>query len=810
MKFTMSWLKDHLDTTASADEITTRLSAIGLEVEILDDPAAKLGVFTIVRVLEAKQHPNADRLRVAQVEIEKGKPPVEVVCGAPNCRTGMLSVFAPMGSYIPGKGITLEKKPVRGIVSNGMLCSESELGLGQDHSGIIDLDPSFADKVGARYIDVLGLADPVIEVKLTPNRPDCTGVRGIARDLSAAGLGRLKPEPKIAHKVEGDFVCPIDIGLEFAPDAADACPVFAGRYVKGVKNGPSPLWLQQRLKAIGQRPISALVDMTNYISIDRGRPLHVYDADKLKGAIRARLAEAGEKFVGLDGKAYATDPTMCVIADDSGPLGLGGIMGGESTGCSETTRNVLIECAYFDPLRTAATGRKAQLQTDARYRFERGVDPAFVEPGLDLATDMVIALTGGKPSKAKIAGKPPIKSMMLDFDMGRVERLGGIKLKEAEIRHILSALGFKCEGKGPRLKVAVPSWRPDIHGPTDLVEEIVRIAGMDNVPSAPMPRVHGVTRMVLTEKQRRARRARRVLAGRGMVEAITWSFITRDEAKRFGGGQATLELDNPISSEMSSMRPALLPGLLAAAQRNDNRGSSDLAVFEVGQAYRGDRPEDQMLLASGIRTGNARLAGQGRHWDGKAQPAAVHDAKADVFAALHALGFDPTKAQITRDAPEWYHPGRSGALRLGPKVVLAHFGELHPAVVKSYDIGSASGFEIFLDAIPTDKRKSRARVPLTAVDLLAVRRDFAFVLDKSIAASDVIKAAAGADKALIASVSVFDMFEGGSLAAEGKKSLGIEVTIQPTQKTLTDAEIEAIAARIVADVKKATGGDIRG
>jgi len=811
MKFTLSWLKDHLETTATVDELAARLSAIGLEVESIDDPAARLGAFTIARVLEAKQHPNADRLRVAQVEIAKGKPPVEVVCGAPNCRTGLVGVFAPLGTFIPGTGITLEKKPVRGVVSNGMLCSERELELSEDHAGIIDLDAKLAARVGERYVDVKGLADPVFEVKLTPNRPDCTGVRGIARDLAAAGLGKLKPEPKLGHTVEGDYACPIDIRLEFTADTASACPVFAGRYVRNVKNGHAPAWLQTRLKAIGLRPISALVDMTNYISMDRGRPLHVYDADKVKGAIRARLAKAGETFLGLDGKTYTADDTMCVIADDSGPLGFGGIMGGESTGCSETTRNVLIESAYFDPLRTAATGRKTALQTDARYRFERGIDPASVEPGLDMATDMVLALCGGEPSRAKVAGKPPVKKMVLDFDFGRVERLGGIKLKDAEIKRTLEALGFKCEGKPPRVKVSVPSWRPDIQGPTDLVEEVVRIAGLDNVPSAVMPRVTGVTRAVLTDKQRRARRARRVLAGRGMVEAITWSFIGREEAKRFGGGADALELANPISVEMSSMRPGLLPGLLAAAQRNRNRGFNDLAIFEVGQAYRGDRPEEQMQLASGVRIGTARLSGGGRHWDGTAEAASFFDAKADVFAALAALGSDPTRAQITRDAPAWFHPGRSGTLRLGPKLVLAQFGELHPGVLKGYDVGgSAAAFEIFLDALPPEKKQTRARQAFTASDLLPVKRDFAFVLDKGVAAADVIKAAAGADKALISGVSVFDVFEGGSLAAEGKKSLAVEVTIQPTEKTLTDSEIEAVAKKIVADVRKATGGEIRG
>jgi len=811
MKFTLSWLKDHLETSASVDEIATKLSAIGLEVEEVDDPATRLGAFRIARVLDAKQHPNADRLRVAQVEIEKGAPPVEVVCGAPNCRTGMVGVFAPLGTYIPGSGITLEKRPVRGIVSNGMLCSERELEISEDHDGIIDLDADLAGRIGERYVDVMGLADPVFDVSLTPNRPDCTGVRGIARDLAAAGLGKLKPEHKIVAKVEGKYDCPIAIELDFDPDSADACPVFAGRYIKGVENGPSPAWLQQRLKAIGLRPISALVDMTNYISMDRGRPLHVYDADKITGAIRARLGREGETFEGLDGKEHTADGEMCVIADDARVLGFGGIMGGEYSGCTEETTNVLIECAYFDPQRTAATGRKGGLQTDARYRFERGVDPAFVEPGLDLATQMVLDLAGGEPSRRRVTGTPPIETVRIDFDTRRIEKLAGLKLKDAEIKKTLEALGCTLEGKGPQLQVTTPSWRPDIHGSADLVEEVVRIAGLDRIPSTPMPREAGVARPVLTEKQRRSRRARRVLAARGLVEAVTWSFIPREQACHFGGGQEELELDNPISTEMSTMRPSLMPGLLTAARANRNRGFADAALFELGQAYRGDRPEDQYLAAAGVRAGTARLMGSGRYWTGSAGDVDVFEVKADALAVLAGLGFDATRAQVTRDAPGWYHPGRSGTLRLGPKVVLAHFGEIHPATLATLDVAApVVGFEVFLDALPPEKRKARARAPLAASDLLPVRRDFAFELDAGVPAGDVVRAAQSAEKGLIAGVDVFDLFDGGRLAAEGKKSIAIEVTLQPGEETMTDEQIEAVSARIIAAVEKATGGTIRG
>ena len=810
MKFTLSWLKDHLDTKASLDEIAAKLSAIGLEVESIEDPAAKLRAFTIARVLEAKPHPNADRLKVVHVETAKRKPAVEVVCGAPNAKAGMIGVFAPLGTFIPGTGITLEKRPVRGVVSNGMLVSERELELSDKHEGIIELAPELASHVGERFVDVMGLGDPVIEVKLTPNRPDCTGVRGVARDLAAAGMGKLKPEQKIG-KVEGKYDCPIPIKLEFAKETANACPVFAGRYVRGVKNSPSPTWMQNRLRAVGLRPISALVDVTNYISQDRGRPLHVYDADKLKGAVRARLGKPGESFLGLDGKEYQVDDTMCVIADDNGPLGFGGVIGGEDSGSTEETTNVLIECAYFDPVRTAATGRKTGLVTDARYRFERGVDPASVEPGLDLATDMIVKLTGGEPSKAKVAGKAPVKRRVISFDFGRITKLTGLKLKDTEIKAILERLGCTLQAKGKTVKVTVPTWRPDIHGAADLIEEVVRIAGLDRVPSTPLPRISGIARPVLTETQRRARRARRTLGARGLIEAITWSFIPHSEAQRFGGGVDALELANPISTEMSSMRPSLLPGLLTAVQRNRNRGFADAALFELGQAYRGDNPEDQYLAASGVRAGTAKLMGSGRHWDGAAGEVDVFDAKADVFAVIAALGLDPNKAQIARDAPAWFHPGRSGTLRLGPKLVLAHFGEFHPATLKALDVGPpAIGFEIFLEALPPEKRKSRARAPLDAADLLPVRRDFAFVLDQSVAGGDVLRAAAGADKSLIQDVTVFDVFAGGNLAEEGKKSLAIEVTLQPTAETLTDKDIEAVAQKVIAAVKKATGGEIRG
>ena len=809
MKFTLAWLKDHLDTEASLADICATLDRIGIEVEEVQNPAEKLGAFVIARVVEAKQHPQADRLRVCQVDTGKGV--LEVVCGAPNARTGLVGVFAPIGSFIPGTGITLERKPVRGVVSNGMLCSERELEISEDHDGIIDLPADIGKHVGKRYVDVLELDDPVLHVKVTPNRPDCFSVRGIARDLAAAGLGKLKAETHGFTKT-GDIEHPVPITLEFAKEAASACPVFASRYIAGVKNGPSPKWLERRLRAIGLRPISALVDITNYLTFDRGRPLHVYDADKLKGGIRARLGKSGEKFDALDNKSYTVDEPNCVIADDTSVLGFGGIIGGVSSSCTADTRNVLIESAYFDPVRTAQTGRAKGIISDARTRFERGIDPHSCIAGANLAAAMVLELCGGKASKLRVAGKEPEVVTTVAFDPSRVRKLGGIDIKAEDSKAILTSLGFKVDGKGDKLKVTAPSWRPDVTGPADLVEEIIRISGIDKVPSAPMTRERGVARPVLTEGQNRVRRARRVLAGRGLVEAITWSFIKEAEAKHFGGGGESLEVANPISSEMTHMRPSLLPGLMAAAQRNRDRGYADVGLFEVGQAYLGDAPEDQIMVAGGVRAGNIRLSGAGRHWDAASSSAGVFDAKADAGAVLLALGVDPAKAQVTRDAPAWYHPGRSGVLRLGPKVILAHFGEIHPETLKALKVDAPiSAFEVFLTALPAARKKpTRAKPPLGAVDLQPVRRDFAFLVKREVAAAEVIKAAQGADKKLIAAIGVFDVFEGGKLAEEGRKSIAIEVVLQPVEKTLTDAEIEAVSGRIVEAVKKSTGGEIRG
>lgn len=795
MKFTLSWLKDHVETSASATEIADKLTAIGLEVEHVHDPAKALGAFRIAYVVEAVQHPNADKLRVCKVD--SGEGIVQVVCGAPNARTGMKGVFAPVGTYVPGTDLHLKATKIRGVESSGMLCSARELMLGEDHDGIIEL-PADAP-VGHPALEALNI-DPVFDVAITPNRPDCLGVHGIARDLAAAGLGKLKDPAQKIERVEGTFPCPIPIGLEFAPGTESACPIFASRTVRGVKNGPSPKWLQDRLEAIGLRPISALVDITNYICFDRGRPLHVYDADKVRKRIFARLGREGEKLAALDGKTYDIDAEMCVIADESGAIGLGGVMGGQATGVTETTTNVLIESAYFDPLRTAMTGRRLGIVSDARFRFERGVDPGFVEPGLELATRLVLELCGGTPSEREVAGKAPIADRAIDFDPHEIERLIGIQPPEEETARILAALGFAPKKQGTRLALQVPSWRPDVEGKADIVEEVTRIWGIDKIPSVAMRLPDVASAGVLTVMQKRAQRARRALGGRGLNEAVTWSFIAREHADMFGGADPSLILENPISSEMTAMRPSLLPGLLAAAARNAARGISPVELFEIGRAFEDDK---ELLCAALLRQGE-----RPRHWQKDATDFSAFDAKSDALAVLSELGA-PQEPAIAEGAPAWYHPGRSGVFKLGPKVVLARFGEVHPAVLKAFDLdGPAVAAEIFLEALPPPKAKGTLKARLEASDLMPLTRDFAFVVDATVRAGDIARAARGIDKVLITEVSVFDVYEGKGIEP-GKKSVAVEVRVQPREKTLTDAEIEALSQRIIGAVLKATGGSLR-
>jgi len=806
MKFTLSWLKDHLDTDATLDEIAAKLTLIGLEVEGIENKAAKLESFIVARVVEAEPHPNADKLRV--LKVDNGSEIVQVVCGAPNARAGLLGVFAQPGTYVPGLDVTLGKASIRGVESLGMMCSERELLLSTEHSGIIDLPEAAAEHIGKRFVDFAGLDDPVIEIAITPNRPDCLGVRGVARDLAAAGLGTLKPAPEGFEG--GAFPSPIAIELPLPEGAENACPHFVGRLVRGVKVGPSPDWLQRRLKAVGLRPINAAVDVTNYVSYDRARPLHVYDADKLEGPIAARLGRGGESFVALDGKTYEVDDTMCVIADAARVLGLGGVMGGEASGTTEATTSIFIESAYFDPARTAATGRKTGINSDARFRFERGIDPQSQSEGLALATKLILDFCGGEASEVVSAGVAPSGKPAVAFDPALVQKLSGARFSGAEIATALKHLGFTIAGTGPTFSVTPPTWRPDINGAADLVEEVVRLSGADRIPSTPLPRDPGIARAVLTQGQKRVLAARRTLATRGLVEAVTWSFISEAEARHFGGDAAALKLANPISSEMTDMRPSLLPGLLEAARANANRGFEDAALFEVGQFFKGARPEDQANAASGVRTGTASIGGAGRNWDGAGKTVDVFDAKADALAVLEALGLDPARVQVTREAPAWYHPGRSGALKLGPKTVLGHFGELHPETLKVLDLsGPVTVFEIILDAVPAPRRKGTAKGALVISGFQPVQRDFAFLVDKDVEAAAVLRAAEGAEKALISRVAVFDVFEGKGVP-EGKKSLAIEVTLTPPDRTLTEAEIEAVSQKVVAQVQKATGAELRG
>jgi phenylalanyl-tRNA synthetase beta chain len=801
MKFTLSWLKEHLDTDASLEEIVDKLTMIGLEVERVEDKTKELAPFTVARVVSAEKHPNADKLKVCMVDTGDGQP-VQVVCGAPNARAGMIGVFARPGTHIPGTGLDLKVGAIRGVESRGMLVSAREMGISDDHQGIIEL-PADAP-LGKPFAAIAGLDDPVLDIAVTPNRADCLGVHGIARDLAAAQLGKLKDDT--IKPIKGEFPCPVSVKIE----EPSLCPAFALRLVRGVKNGPSPEWLQRRLRAIGLRPINALVDITNLVTFDRARPLHVFDAAKVKGSLVVRRAKKDEKLVALDGRTYEFDADMCVIADENGVESLSGIMGGEASGCSELTTDVLIESALWNPANIAQTGRKLGISSDARFRFERGVDPAFAVPGLELATKLVLELCGGKPSEIVLAGVIPDGGRVIDFPLAEARRLAGLETKVGEIRRVLTALGFIVAGSGETVKVAAPSWRGDVEGKADLVEEIVRILGLERVPPTPFERGASGLRPVLTALQRRTRAAKRALAASGLVEAVTWSFISKKQAELFGGGQPELVLANPIAADLSDMRPSLLPGLALAAQRNADRGYPDIALFEVGQIFAGDRPQDQLVAATALRRGATKVSGAGRHWSGSAGAVDVFDAKADALAALAACGMAIDKLQIVAGGPQYLHPGRSGTIQLGPKLVLAVFGELHPATLEALGVeGPLAVSEVILDRIPAMKAKaSKAKPALVLPPFQPVLRDFAFLVDRGVAAAEIIHAAKGADKNLVTSVDVFDLYEGKEIEA-GKKSIAIAVTLQPREKTLTDAEIDAVAGKIVDEVKKRTGAILR-
>ena len=798
MKFTLSWLKEHLETDATVDEITEALTDLGLEVEGVENPAQKLATFTLAKVKHAEQHPDADRLRVCTVETDEGDK--QIVCGAPNARAGITVVLAKPGDYVPGIDVTLSVGKIRGVESHGMMASERELELSDEHDGIIEL-PS--GEVGQKFIDWLAVndpskVDPVIEIAITPNRPDALGVQGIARDLAARGLGKLIARP--VDPVPASFESDIKVSID--DDTLELAPVFYGRLIKGVKNGPSPQWLQDRLKAIGLRPISFLVDVTNFFTYDRNRPLHVFDADKVKGDLRVHRAKGGEEFLALDEKTYTLAEGMVAISDDNGVESLAGIMGGEHSGCTEETVNVFVESAYWEPVNIALTGRALKINSDARYRFERGIDPAFSREGLELAVRMIGDHAGGEASEVVKAGEVPDHSRFYKLDPKRVISLVGMEIPEAEQRQTLTALGFRMEGD----KAHVPSWRPDVLGEADLVEEVARIASLTKLEGKPLPRVApGVPKPILTPGQVRATAARRTAAALGYNECVTYSFIDQEAASLFGGGEDGSMLENPISSDMSHMRPDLLPGLLRAAARNQARGFMDLALFECGHAFHGGEPGEQNLQISGVLIG--RTGPKDVH--GASRPVDLYDAKADAEAVLAAIGA-PAKVQILRNGPDWWHPGRHGQICLGPKKVLGVFGEIHPKVLRDMDIkGPAVAFTIWPEEVPLPRSQSAARPALHVSEYQAVERDFAFVVDAGVEALTLINAAAGADKALIEEVRRFDEFTGGSLG-EGKKSLAITVRIQPTEGTLKDKDIEALSAKIVEKVSKATGGTLRG
>ncbi len=806
MKFTLSWLKDHLETDATLEEICERLTAIGLEVEDVDDKAA-YKPFVIAKVVSAEKHPSADRLKVLMVDAGDGKP-VQVVCGAPNARAGLVGALARPGTYVPGIDVTLAVGNIRGIESHGMMCSEKELDMSDNHDGIIDLAEDAP--VGTPFASYAGLDDPVIEINLTPNRPDCTSIYGIARDLAASGLGTLKQHAKPDFKTEGET----SVDLKIILDDERLCPGFGLRLVRSVKNGPSPVWMQQRLKAIGLRPINALVDITNYVTFDQGRPMHVFDAAKVKGGLTVRRALQGETVLALDQREYTLTPNNVVIADENGVESIGGVMGGEHSGCDENTTDVLIESALWDPINIAKTGRSLGIITDARYRFERGVDPEYMVPGLERTTELVLQLCGGTAAEAKIVGYKGYEPKVIDFPTAEVKRLTGLDVSPEESREILARLGFGVKGEGSRLSVTVPSWRPDIDGKADLVEEVMRIHGVDQILPEPIDNLGSVNGRILTTLQVRSRTARRALAARGMLEAVTWSFISEDQAKLFGGGAPALKLANPIASDMSDMRPSLLPGLLTAAQRNADKGYGDVAIFEVSGTYESDAPEGQRRVAGGVRRGTASINGAGRLWSnaakGGGKPVDVFDAKADALAVLEACGLPMSNVQVEKGAPAWYHPGRSGTIKMGPKVVLGYFGEFHPKTLGALDVsGALCGFEVYLDTMPEPKKKAtRTKPPLELSPFQVVKRDFAFVVDSTVEAGAIIKAATSADRKLITGVNVFDIFEGASLG-DGRKSVAIEVLIQPGERTLTDEDFEALTAKIVGNVEKTTGGTLR-
>ena len=798
MKFTLSWLKDHLETKASLGEICDKLPMLGLEVESVQDRAKDLSDFIVGYVEEAQQHPNADRLKLCVVDI--GVEKVQVVCGAPNARAGIKGVFAPPGAIIPSSGDILKKGVIRGEESNGMLCSEREMGISDEHEGIIELDPSA--EIGAGYATLAGLDDPVIDIAITPDRADCLGVRGIARDLAAAGLGKLKSLD--TSPVKGTFKSPINWQVNLPDEEPALAPYVVGRFFKGVQNVPSPKWLQGRLTAVGLRPISALVDITNYIMLDLGRPLHAYDADKISGNIFIRLAETGEKYLALDGKEYSFSEDMIVIGDDNGVDDLAGIMGGERSGCDDQTANMFLEAAIFDPVRTASTGRKLNIISDARYRFERGLDPTSPRWGSEMATKMILEICGGEASELVVHGREPAWQRTYTLRYSRIKALTGVEVPEQKTLDILKDLGFKVSGRGEKIDCEVPPWRGDVIGEADLVEAVVRIWGFDNIPMVSMQNDKIIPSPSLNSSQIIEGKAKRTLANRSMAEAVTYSFLSSQHALLFGGGKDELKLVNPISSDLDEMRPSIIPNLISSALKNSNMGNSDIAIFEVGPQYADASSEGQQVVAAGIRTGQTTA----RHWSNVSRSVDVFDVKGDVVALLEVLGVPVANLQTTVDAPNWYHPGRSGVLRLGPNA-LAYFGEIHPTVLRAMSVDyPIMAFEVFLNNLHSPRSKGPNRALLKLEPLQPVKRDFAFILDKEIPAEKLLRAVRGADKKLIREVILFDSYEGKGIP-ENKKSLAIAVTLQPTGSSLTEDELEALSNKIVSQVEKQLSGQLR-
>lgn len=789
MKFTLNWLKQHLETTATLDEIVEKLTAIGLEVESVTDKSKELADFRIAQIIEATPHPDADRLRVCRVNT--GTEELQIVCGAPNARAGINVVLAPVGVIIPNGGFKIKASKIRGVDSNGMLCSAAELGLGEDSGGIIEMPAN--DNLGQKFVDVAGISDPVIEIAITPNRGDCLGVYGIARDLAATGIGTLKKLE--ITPVKGVFASPIHVSIK----DENACQIFVGRYFRGLKNGHSPEWLQNRLKAIGLKPISALVDITNYIAFEFGRPLHVYDAKKLSGTLEVRFAKDAEKFIALDGNEYKLTPDILVVADSEAAQAVGGVIGGLQSGCLLDTTDVFLEVALFDVDVVTKSGRNLSINTDSRYRFERKVDPAFVVKGMEIASHMILDLCGGEASEPVIAGSEPEWHRIINLPKGFVQKYSGIEITDKEITAILERLGFTSDGNS----FSVPSWRPDVEGAPDLVEEVLRIHGYDkiielgigglalgkNVVQIPNPKSQITTK----------------LASRGLTEVVTWSFMEKSKAALFAEIKSGLVLKNPISSELDYMRSSIIPNLLDAVAKNSSRGMSDLAIFEAGPVFNDASPGGQISSVTGVLSGKYTP----RNVHSAVRDVDVFDAKAEVLSALEVAGAPIASLRIEREAAGYYHPGKSAVLKLG-KTVLGVFGELHPSILKKWDVKvPVMAFEVMLDNIPAPKaKKSTAKPKLERSDYQSSTRDFAFLINANVVAGEILKSALGADKILIRDADLFDIYMGKNIE-EGKKSIAISIKIQPSDRTLTESELDALSKKVIEAIEK-LGGVLRG